>query len=218
MPWWTGVYRGLVKRKVSPRKSPNCNNALDNFDVISGTSGGYFAATMYCYSKMDPCCFLGAHQPSDPSVITSEMMASKPALYGEMCTKPAGCCPLSTCCLPVAAWALIDMAFGIPLRALGCGKWVGCGQYPCATGFPLAWVEFMYNNFVKPLGIRRGSTEPPCRSEATPPPSPLTAGPCHHSPYSALHLLHLQAPTPLGVITMGSLADVTPSRDYYRTV
>lgn len=59
------------------------------------------------------------------------MMASKPALYGEMCTKPAGCCPLSTCCLPVAAWALIDMAFGIPLRALGCGKWVGCGQYHC---------------------------------------------------------------------------------------
>ena len=23
------------KRKVAPRKSPNCNNALDNFDVIS---------------------------------------------------------------------------------------------------------------------------------------------------------------------------------------
>ena len=33
LPWWTGVFRGLVKRKVAPRKSPNCNNALDNFDV-----------------------------------------------------------------------------------------------------------------------------------------------------------------------------------------
>ena len=29
------MFRGLVKRKVAPRKSPNCNNALDNFDVIS---------------------------------------------------------------------------------------------------------------------------------------------------------------------------------------
>ena len=45
-----GQVCSVGKRKVAPRKSPNCNNALDNFDVISGASGGYIAATMYCYS------------------------------------------------------------------------------------------------------------------------------------------------------------------------
>ena len=30
-----GQVCSVGKRKVAPRKSPNCNNALDNFDVIS---------------------------------------------------------------------------------------------------------------------------------------------------------------------------------------
>ena len=179
LPLASGVYRGLAKIKMTPRK-PKCDNVLDNFDVIGGASGGTIAATMYCYSKSKPSTFLGTDDP-DPTKITEAKMEAEPAPYGKMLTKPALCCPLSTCCLPVAAWALIDTVLGTRIRALGCGKWVGCGCYPCATGFGLAFVEFMFANFIYPLGISRGSTDPPSRPEA-----PLT-GPAIASSSTPYH-------------------------------
>jgi len=186
LPLASGVYRGLAKMKTTPRK-PKCDNVLDNFDVIGGASGGAIAATVYCYSESEPCTFFGTDDPAndpDPSKITKAAMEAEPAPYGKMLAAPYGpalCFPLrpAFCCIPLAVWTVIDYALGTPIRALGCGKWVGCGCYPCATGFGVAWIEFMYANFVGPLGIRRGSTEPPTRPEAlpaplSPPPPPLS--------------------------------------------
>ena len=189
------MYRGLAKIKTTPRK-PKCDNVLDNFDVIGGTSGA-IAATMYCYSKSKPCTFLGTDDP-DPTKITEAKMEAEPAPYGKMLTQPAGCFPLRSafCCIPLGVWMVVDTVLGTPIRALGCGKWVGCGCYPCATGFGLAFVEFMFANFVKPLGISRGSTEPPSRPEALPaplsppPPPPITLPPLRPAAAYLTSLLH----------------------------
>ena len=44
-----GIFRGFAKKEVKQRRGfeEEVTNALDNFDIISGASGGYLASTMH---------------------------------------------------------------------------------------------------------------------------------------------------------------------------
>ena len=122
-----GVFRGFAKKEVEQRRHDACSkNALDNFDIISGASGGYLASTMhataastaiahkrsslhlaasrYCYSKCDPAKYLETLRVTHPCEITPacmerlEPVSKEYGSYGSILHQPGLCCAGTEAC------------------------------------------------------------------------------------------------------------------------
>lgn len=122
-----GVFRGFAKKEVEQRRPDACSkNALDNFDIISGASGGYLASTMhataastaiahkrsslhlaasrYCYSKCDPARYLETSRVTRPCEITPacmerlEPVSKEYGSYGSIMHQPGLCCAGTEAC------------------------------------------------------------------------------------------------------------------------
>jgi len=122
-----GVFRGFAKKEVEQRRPDACSkNALDNFDIISGASGGYLASTMhataastaiahkrsslhlaasrYCYSKCDPARYLETSRVTRPCEITPacmerlEPVSKEYGSYGSILHQPGLCCAGTEAC------------------------------------------------------------------------------------------------------------------------
>ena len=213
-----GVFRGFARKSLPPPARRRGNkSALDNFDVISGASGGYIAATMYCYSKLDPSVFLDTARATRPRDITPAAMHHLDpdaehgrGLYGWMLTFPAACCPPPGGCpwyVPTLCWAIpIAASIGTPFRLLGFGKCVGPACWPWAAGDPSWWVEFMWYFFLRPLGVGRGKFTAASQEQA----ADLAAA--EGAAESDYVWPRPQAPMPLGIVTMASLSNIHPTR------
>jgi len=160
-----GVFRGFAKKEVEQRRPDACSkNALDNFDIISGASGGYLASTMYCYSKCDPARYLETSRVTRPCEITPacmERLSKEYGSYGSILHQPGLCCAgteacQSQCCFPDVFWLCMAGILGFPYRILTCGKCPFRASWPLACGDPAIFIEFMWHTLLDPIGIKKG--------------------------------------------------------------